>query len=154
MRGGMLGTRNIKFWVDCVPPRTTHQSGSTILKTKSGRLFVGKNAKGKKVANELMQLVLPYKPRKPLTKPIVAEITWVYPWRKSETLKTKARQIIPCTTRPDCDNIAKGVLDAMQKTGFYLDDAIIYELRVSKAYGTQHGMFISLTEMDWVNGCE
>ena len=54
---------------------------------------------------------------------------------------------------PDCDNIAKGVLDAA-KTGFYLDDAIIYELRVSKAYGTQHGMFISLTEMDWVNGCE
>jgi Holliday junction resolvase RusA-like endonuclease len=147
--GEMLGTRNIKFWVECTPPRTTHQSGNTILKTKSGRLFVGKNHKGKKVANQLMAMVSPYAPSTPFKKPIKAEICWVYPWRTSDTKANKQKGVIPCSKRPDADNIAKGVLDACQKAGFYIDDAQVYDLHVQKAYGTHHGVYISITEMDY-----
>ena len=37
-------------------------------------------------------------------------------------------------TRPDCDNVAKLLIDCMTKLGFWLDDAQVARLRVSKRY--------------------
>lgn len=145
---GCGGKRTHHAFIECMPPRTTHQSGNTILKTKDGRYFVGKNAKGKKVASELVFLFAVHKPSVPFTKPVQALIRWVYPWRGMDTRKNKEMGVLPCTTRPDCDNLAKGACDAMQKAGWFKDDAIIYDLRVQKLFGDVAGIEITMAELD------
>lgn len=39
------------------------------------------------------------------------------------------------TGKPDCDNLAKAVLDALTNAGAWADDGIVCGLRVSKQYG-------------------
>lgn len=39
----------------------------------------------------------------------------------------------PHTSRPDCDNIAKTIIDALNRLAFY-DDSAICELRITKMY--------------------
>lgn len=52
----------------------------------------------------------------------------------------------PCPKKPDCDNIAKSILDALNGIA-YDDDAQIVELSVSKVYSaTEEGVDLYLTE--------
>jgi len=41
---------------------------------------------------------------------------------------------LPCPTRPDCDNLAKAILDACNKI-IYRDDSQVWSLRVWKQFG-------------------
>ena len=41
---------------------------------------------------------------------------------------------IPCVTRPDVDNFAKAVLDALTRSRVVVDDAFVVELSVVKQY--------------------
>jgi Holliday junction resolvase RusA-like endonuclease len=58
----------------------------------------------------------------------------------SNASKKKASEMlsgdIPHTKKPDCDNMAKICLDALNGVA-YTDDAIINRLNVSKRYGTE-----------------
>ena len=52
----------------------------------------------------------------------------------------------PCPKKPDCDNIAKSILDALNGIA-YDDDAQIVDLSVSKVYSaTEEGVDLYLTE--------
>lgn len=52
----------------------------------------------------------------------------------------------PCPKKPDCDNIAKSILDALNGIA-YDDDAQIVDLSVSKVYSaTEEGIDLYLTE--------
>lgn len=52
----------------------------------------------------------------------------------------------PCPKKPDCDNIAKSILDALNGIA-YDDDAQIVELSVSKVYSAnEEGVDLYLTE--------
>lgn len=48
----------------------------------------------------------------------------------------KLQGIIACTKRPDCDNIAKAVLDGLNGVAF-VDDSQVIELTIRKRYATQ-----------------
>lgn len=52
------------------------------------------------------------------------------------------------THKPDADNLAKAVLDALQDAGAYPDDSRIISLHVSKAWAEQGGCRITITEGD------
>lgn len=133
----------IKFWIDCVPPKTTHQSALRIFKTKTGRQFVGRDNKGLKVAKELQLLLSPYRPPEPISDPVALTIAWHYPYRKSEPKKNRDRSI-PCATRPDSDNILKGLIDAMCRVGFFKDDSIIYKLFFEKYFSEKSGIGVKV----------
>jgi len=135
-----------EFFIKCDPPKTTYQAGQQILRTKSGRWFIGKSAKGKHTANWLRSLVLPYRPKAPLDGILELDIVWIFPYRKSESKKNKEQQTMPCITKPDCDNIAKGLLDAMQQAKFFVDDSRIYDLRIRKIYSNETGIKIKLKQ--------
>ena len=129
----------IKFWINCVPPKTTHQSALRIFKTKDGRQFVGRDNKGLKVAKELQLLLLPFRPSQPISDPVELHVSWHYPYRKSEPKKNRGKSI-PCATRPDSDNILKGLIDAMCRVGFFRDDSIIYKLFFEKYFSENSGI--------------
>ena len=73
--------------------------------------------------------------RPPLQGPVSLILTFVWPWPKSMTeRKRRALGGNFRTARPDADNLAKLVADALNGI-CYLDDAQVCELRVRKLYG-------------------
>lgn len=138
----------LEFFVKCNPPKTTAQATSRVFfNKKTGKPFVGKNVRGQGVREELMALLRPYAPEKPLNKALKVIIEWGYPYLKT-VRKKDIGKIIPCTTRPDCDNIQKFVFDCMTRLGFWTDDSIIFDIRFRKFYTQDAGIGIIIEEVD------
>ncbi len=133
----------MKFWINCVPPKTTHQASLRIFKRKDGRQFVGRASKGKKTAQMLVALLIQHKPSVPFDCPVELIVEWHYPYRKSEPKKNKDKSI-PCATRPDADNILKGLIDAMTSAGFWKDDNLIFKLKFAKYFSENSGIGIEI----------
>lgn len=149
---GCSGKRVREFFIDCTPPRTTHQSGQVIHRTAAGKPFIAQNAKAKNVANTLIAQLSCFAPSEPFTKPTRLEVFWQFPFRKSDTKKARELGMIPCTARPDADNLAKLFLDAMGKAGFFKDDALVYDFRLVKVYAARHGINVKIEEIEMGGG--
>jgi Holliday junction resolvase RusA-like endonuclease len=69
----------------------------------------------------------------PLDEPLVVEIDTVK-YRSKEQMKAKkyGYDRLPCGVKPDADNVAKIVLDAMKSAGLMVDDCRVVDLRVRK----------------------
>lgn len=87
---------------------------------------------------------------KTLENAISAEIEVFMPIPKSDTKKKKEAKLsgkIRPTVKPDNDNIAKSVLDALNGLA-YGDDKQIVELKVRKYYGAEPYVRVKLTELE------
>ena len=82
--------------------------------------------------------------------PLRVELHFLMPIPQSWSGKKKARaemgEIAP-TTKPDADNLAKAVLDAMNKLLFH-DDSQIVELLIVKRYGNSPQTLIKVAPLD------
>ena len=137
----------MQFFIKHDLPKSTYQSGNTILKTKDGRYFVGKNNKGKALQKELSLLLKKYAPPHPIDGALSVSILYYRRHKKTETKANRAISPLPIVTRPDSDNLAKGILDAMQATGFFKDDAQVADLHIVKAYHQNYGLGIQIQKM-------
>ena len=68
----------------------------------------------------------------PLDEPCSLLLVLFFPRPKGRTLKTRPNPAYPHSVRPDGDNCAKAVQDALQKGGVVKDDSRIFDLRVVK----------------------
>ncbi len=138
-----------EFFIPCIPPKSTHQASQRIMKRRDGTQFVGKfaSSKGKKVQDELLILLREFAPPAPCSVALRVSVEWTYPWRKSETKKNKALGYLPCTTRPDCDNLFKLLGDCMTRLGYWMDDSLIADLRFRKGWGDKAGIGIKIEEL-------
>ena len=83
---------------------------------------------------------------------IMAQITAVYPIPKSASKKKRAemvRGVIKPTVKPDCDNVAKTVLDALNGMA-YTDDSQVVALIVRKVYGENPRVIVELNKADYL----
>ena len=86
-----------------------------------------------------MEMRAQYESSGPMTGPLGCEIVAVFP-RTAELLrKVKGGYKYPTwrifhSVKPDADNVAKSVLDAVEKAGIIVDDKQIATLTVSKVY--------------------
>lgn len=90
-----------------------------------------------------------HRDEKPLEGYIAANIYAVFPVPKSYSKKKTAELLAGHNNydkKPDCDNIAKMVLDALNGIA-YADDSQITHLCVSKKYGSQPRVVVELTEI-------
>lgn len=86
-----------------------------------------------------------FQPPEPITGPIDVSLQFWLPRPKghhvasdpSRPLKTNAPR--HHTGKPDCDNLAKAVLDCLTQIGFWVDDSQVIHLRVRKAYVGTYG---------------
>tara|TARA_R110000772_G_scaffold142441_5_gene252108 strand:+ start:2139 stop:2651 length:513 start_codon:yes stop_codon:yes gene_type:complete len=147
-RHGVKSTRGKDFFIIIDPPRTTHQSGQTIMRRKDGSVFVGQNSKARRLAQKLSVLLKPHAPKIPYSGAICLTIHWQYPWRKSEPKYNRTLGVLPCITRPDADNLAKLFIDAMGKAGFFLDDSQVFDLRFLKLFADKPGIGCNITEIE------
>lgn len=139
-----------KFFIKCIPPKSTAQASLRIMKRKDGTQFVGKFAKskGKKTQNELMTLLGEFVPPAPLEGALRVSVEWTYPWRKAESKKNRAIGYLSCTTRPDVDNLCKLLFDCMTRLGYWGDDSLIADLRFRKGWGDRCGIGIEIEEIE------
>lgn len=84
-----------------------------------------------------------------LENAINADILAIFPVPKSTSKKMKEEMIkgnIKCTKKPDCDNVAKVILDALNGTA-YNDDSQVCKLSVEKIYGENPMIKVCLKEI-------
>lgn len=104
------------------PTRTAQQKGIKVI--NGHPMFFEKKAV-RDAKTELMWKFKPYIPEKPMEGPLAVEIVWAFELKSCKKVHRK-------TTRPDLDNLEKGVLDILGKMGFFLDDAQIVEKYTAK----------------------
>lgn len=79
------------------------------------------------------------RPAAPLDQPLEVELRFFLPRAKARMRKADPAGEIPCTSKPDADNLAKAVLDAMTQEGWWRDDAQVVRLIVEKWWHAKDG---------------
>lgn len=113
--------------------------------------FVTAFKAGTQIRNEqtLEACLLVHKPQNPFSGAVRLSFTAVLPVPQSVSKKKKAEMlagIMPPTKKPDIDNLAKQILDAMTRLQFWEDDKQIVELNCRKVYGEKGKWVVSLEE--------
>ncbi len=139
----------IDFWVDGEPkgqprPRAFAFNGKA-------RVYDPGTAEGWKSMIAIAARTGLYGEREKLEGPLALRLRFFFPRPKSHFRTRKTEYIIrddaPTyhTGKPDSDNAAKAVMDALTQIGVWNDDAQICKLSVTKEYGSQPGCRITIT---------
>lgn len=92
---------------------------------------------------KLRDLLAQYVPDQPLTKvPIRITVIWCFP------ITGRHRSGEPKITRPDTQNMCKGLYDVMTELGFWDDDSRICEEHLSKCYSNMPGLYIEFEKIE------
>jgi Holliday junction resolvase RusA-like endonuclease len=98
----------------------------------------------------LDKLLFKHQPLKPLTCPLGIRIDAYLKVPKSYPKYKKAQclegAVLPTKT-PDLDNIVKGILDRMQKCGYFKDDKQFCALHATKRYDKRPRVEIEIWEV-------
>lgn len=117
------------------------------MNTRTGKAYTP--SKTKNYEYEIKQWFINKYPNfKTLETRLKIQIIAYYDIPKSTTKKKAEkmeRQIISPTKKPDIDNIAKIVLDALNKLA-YKDDTQVTKLELEKVYADQAKLYISIEE--------
>ena len=106
---------------------------------------------GRQKDNErtLEACLLQHKINKPMTGPLVLEFVACMPVSRSDSKKTAQAKlcgaILP-DKKPDLDNLAKQLKDAMTRLQFWHDDSQIVCLRCKKVYGESGSWSVAVYE--------
>lgn len=103
--------------------------------------------------NRLLASMLVQRPPKPLDGPLVCDILVVFPLTKAQAAKYVDRLsddsfMIPHTTPPDADNIAKLVKDTLTDARVWVDDARACDSGARKRHGTVPRIVITINRLE------
>lgn len=104
--------------------------------TRTGRAYKSSTQEENEQALEAM--LMPYRPDWPLKGPVRLVFTAYMPIPASASKKNREAMLegkIGHTKKPDVDNLAKQLLDAMSRLWFWEDDRQVVELIARKRYG-------------------
>lgn len=115
--------------------------------TRTGRAYKSSTQEGNELALEAM--LMPYRPVWPLKGPVRLVFTAYMPIPASASKKRKAAMQagkIGHIVKPDVDNLAKQLLDAMSRLWFWEDDRQVVELVARKRYGESPRWVVEVSE--------
>lgn len=138
----------IAFKLSIDPPTTTAQCGGKRHRVVAGHVQYFKTKEQEAVERAYLLLCSPHRPPVPLTGAVALAIDFVFPWRTSEPKRNREMGRIAKITKPDAGNMSKALEDCLTKAGFWEDDAQVADLRVTKAWGSAPGIYISMREMN------
>jgi Holliday junction resolvase RusA-like endonuclease len=113
-----------------------------------GKARAFKSKQARTLEADILAFAIPAAPPQPLEGPVRVEIVATMPiteswpaWRRDA-----ARANVVCPTgRPDIDNVAKLILDALNRSfRFWRDDAQVVELIARKRYGDEPGTSVAV----------
>lgn len=104
-------------------------------------------------ANErtLEAMLLPHRPKTPLSGPLELSFRATFPIPRSWTKKRREAALrvrIWHTSRPDTDNLAKQLKDAMTRLGFWQDDRQVAVCNMEKIYGGRGEWRVRVRELE------
>lgn len=143
---------NVSDWsvfVNIEPISATHQSSLRVLKTRSGRFFVGKKSTSKLnrwIAEFERKVRESGTPSTPIDGPIEAFVSFRFAYNKGTPKKNRGKQIWK-TTRPDLDNMEKAILDSLTRMGVIMDDKNVVFKISEKFYDLSPGVYISIGKL-------
>lgn len=147
-RPPLAADKRVELWLPCVPPTTTAQQKR--VKQASGGPVFFKCAKQLSAERTLEALLAPHAPKAPLGGPLRASIDAYWPPTKGD-LATKAKRArfdnggwVWHAQKPDVDNFAKAVLDALAALRYISNDKDIVSLTVTKRRRHKAGMAVSI----------
>ncbi len=132
--------------LDMIPPRSTAQGKGCFV--VDGKPVFFTKTKQKQDQNFYAALLYPHVPKEPFSKPLALNVSFFFPWRKSEKKSAVARGWGYHTTKPDTDNALKGLMDVMNRLGFFTDDSIVCDLTVIKRYSDKPCVVIAIEELE------
>jgi len=139
----MIPSQYIEFFMNVLPQKTTSQAGGKRLFVLKGKPIFFKDKAVQQLEKQYEDIMEEYKPEFPLVGALTLLVDFTFAYRKSEPLRNR-NQPIPMTVRPDCSNLIKLVEDCLGRAGFYGDDSQITCLRVTKCWGHNPGINITL----------
>lgn len=87
-------------------------------------------------------------PQTPFDGPIACHLSFFYPPTQTVQRKVQNNSVVYKTTKPDCDNLAKQVLDVMQELDYFKDDSQVCELHICKYYSAMPYIQIGVYEKE------
>lgn len=104
-------------------------------------------------ANErtLEACLLPHRPKTPLSGPLELYFCATFPVPRSWTKKRREAALLGKmwhTSKPDTDNLAKQLKDAMTRMGFWQDDRQVAICTAEKCYGGRGEWRVSVSELE------
>lgn len=118
--------KKIHFFIPGEPARVTEQQHRYGGRKKNGQVVVYRDSRLSAVRAELLEYLRKAAPKEPITGPVRMEVCYYF------SSKSKRQDGMPKITRPDTDNLVKGLKDCMTEAGFWLDDAQVYFETISK----------------------
>lgn len=132
--------------ISCVPPKKTHQQTVRVGRNPTTGKAMLYTTKG--LGATWVSLLSPAAPPSPLEGPIALDVQITWPFNKSDGKKLRAAGRCPHWRRPDLDDMAKAILDAMTTTRWWSDDGQVAELLLRKYKGDKPGLAITARRMD------
>lgn len=127
----------IEFFEPMRIPDTTHNALEPGLR-KNGKPCIRKSARLHKAEDKWEAHLAKHAPESPLEGPLMANVKYCYEPDKLHPEGT------PKITPPDGDNLDKTVRDAMQRVGFFVDDAQIADAWTTKGYAHPEGIYVRI----------
>lgn len=127
-----------------VPQAATAQNKRAMsLPGKGGIRFFHTKAH-QQAMDALAKALAPHRPPSAFVGPLELWLTLVFPYRKTEKAAIRhAGKLIPHTTRPDIDNLAKGYIDALMHARILAEDGLVAAMHLSKWWGPED--FVGIT---------
>lgn len=134
----MMKVLSISLVMDQIPKGTAQMKRANF---RNGTFFEGKDIKAAR--QFYLSEIGPEAPETPFKGPISVSVEFYYP------IKDKRKKGQFKTSRPDCDNLVKLLLDCMTQLRFWDDDAQIAYLKIMKKYSftDEAGILIYVKEL-------
>ena len=104
---------------------------------RNGRVRVYDPGTAENWKSQIAQALQAHIPETPIPVPVTLFLRFFFPRPKSHFRRNgELRPSAPVahTAKPDLDNAAKAVMDAMTQIGILADDALVYRMGISKVY--------------------
>lgn len=146
-RAGFCRMRNknefLIYFENGLPRATAQQKGERVILKNGGKPIIlhYKKESVTTARAELMLKLKKYKPTAPSDCPIRLFLDLYF------DVKDRRLWGKPKDTRPDADNYAKELIDAMTSCGFWKDDAQVVDLRIVKCYAETGAIHVKIEEV-------
>jgi Holliday junction resolvase RusA-like endonuclease len=125
-----------------IPERPVPQARPrTFIHKSSGKIVTMNPRNSEEWKKAVGVTALPHRPEQPFDSPVKVSLEFYLP-------KPKGRKEFGWhAVRPDLDNLAKGVLDALIKARFITDDSRVSWLECRKAYANKPGVGVKIERL-------
>ncbi len=140
--------RVLSLWIPCTPPKATSQQKGACRAAGGVRFF--KKAHVARAERDLLSLIRSVLPSQWETieqGPVMLEVSFCWPWRKSEPKRNRTMPLRYMDVSPDCSNIIKMLEDCLTRLNVWRDDGQVSCLRVQKFWGDCPGISIKIEQL-------